>query len=560
MATAAKTAATAEIDPITIEIIQSSLRAITDEMFATMRKTAMSSIIYEVLDFGVAMMDADGELASSGSGIPGFVGMLSPGIKSVQRKFKPEQVRRGDVFATNIPHDGGVSHLNDVVLMQPVFVDGKLIGWLANKAHWVDVGGTFPGSISVDAVDIYQEGLQLPCVKVIESGTPNQAVIDIMAINSRVPDITVGDFWAGIASMRAGEKRLLALAEKYGSETVVYAVADYIELGEKVARAALKNLPKGSYDANEILEDGREVKVTVTISDDEFTVDFRGNPEQDKNALNSSRDATIVDAQMIFKALTDPQSFANAGSFKPVIVLTDKGSMFNAEYPAAMSVYYETSMLAMDLIWKALAPAMPEHLTAGHYGSICGTFLGGKHPDSGKHHSIVEPQLGGWGASIDCDGINALYTGQHGDTFNVPVEVTEQRNGLMVDRLSLNDAPGGEGQYIGGRGINLDYRVVGEEWWITMAYVRTETGPWGMNGGLEGSTNYIEVLRSDGKKKRYSSCTALPIAKDDVVHVVTANGGGYGKPEDRPRDQVLEDIKNGYIQPERAFEIYGVEV
>ncbi|GAA0481549.1 hydantoinase B/oxoprolinase family protein [Parasphingorhabdus litoris] len=560
MARAKTTLKVIEHDPITIEIIQSSLRAITDEMFATMRKTAMSSIIYEVLDFGVAMMDAEGELASSGSGIPSFVGMLAPGIKSVMQKFaEPGDIKPGDVFATNIPHHGGVSHLNDVVLMQPVFSKGQIISWLANKAHWVDVGGTFPGSISVDALDIYQEGLQLPCIKVIEEGKENQSVIDILAGNSRVPDITVGDFWAGIASMRSGEKRLQALIKKYGDETVRVAIAEYIALGEVMARNGLKKLPKGVYSATEKLEDGRLVRAVVAITEDAFTVDLRGNPKQGGNALNSSKDATIVDAQMIFKAITDPQSFANAGSFRPVEVLTDEGSIFDAQYPAATSVYYETGMILFDLIWKALAPSMEQHLTAGHYGSICGTFLGGKHPDTGKEHSIVEPQLGGWGASLDSDGVNALYTGQHGETFNVPVEVAEQRNGLMIDRLSLNDAPGGEGQYIGGKGINLDYRIIGEDWWISMVYVRSKNGPWALNGGLQGSTNYINVVRKDGKEERYSSCTALRLEKGDVVQVVTANGGGYGPPRKRRQESVLSDLRNGYITAATARDIYGIE-
>ena len=198
---------TTTYDPITIKIIQGSLKAITDEMFATMRKTAMSSIIYEVLDFGVALTDAQGNLASSGNGIPGFIGMLEPGIKTVIKKFGPRhEIRDGDIFISNVPHYGGVSHLNDVVLILPVFAGGEVIGWLANKAHWTDIGGAFPGSISPEAVEIYQEGIQLPTVKVIERGEPNQAVLDIIRINSRLPETTMGDFWAGVASMRAGEK------------------------------------------------------------------------------------------------------------------------------------------------------------------------------------------------------------------------------------------------------------------------------------------------------------------------------------------------------------------
>ena len=546
-------------DPITIKIIQSSLKAITDEMFATMRKTAMSSIIYEVLDFGVALTDSQGNLASSGAGIPGFIGMLEPGIRTVIRKFGPRHgIGEGDIFITNIPHYGGVSHLNDVVLILPVFAGEDIIGWLANKAHWVDIGGAYPGSISPDAQDIYQEGLQIPTIKVIDRGELNQDVLDIIKINSRLPETTEGDFWAGVASMRAGEKRFTGLVAKYGKAAVRYAMEDYIALGEAISRRVLKTLPKGDYAASEVLDDGRTVKVVITITEDEFIVDLRGNPQQSKSAFNTSYDATVVDAKMIFKAIASPGSFANAGTFKPLRVQVDEGSMFAAQYPAAMSVYYEVGIMLFDLLWKALAPALGDSLPAGHYASICGTFIGGPHPETGKPHSIVEPQLGGWGACRDADGLNALYTGHHGDTFNCPVEITEQRNGLLVDRFCLNEEPGGEGEFIGGKGINLDYRILRDEWWITMSYVRSETPPWGLDGGLDGTTNYIKVVRQDGDEKRYRSCTALPLGRGDVIKVVTATGGGYGKPHRRSRDKILEDLKNGYISAERARKVYGI--
>lgn len=549
-----------EHDPITIEIIQSSLTAITDEMFATMRKTAMSSIIYEVLDFGVAMFDANGNLASSGAGIPGFIGMLEPGVVSVLRKFPSDEICEGDIFMTNMPHSGGVSHLNDMVLIMPVFADGKIVSWLANKAHWADVGGAFPGSINPEAVDIYQEGLQVPQVKIISEGKINQALLDVVAQNSRIPETTLGDFWAGVASMRAGERRLQAILQKYGKDAVIYAIDNYIDLGESQARRALQELPKGTYSAKEMLDDGLEVQTTITITDDDFIVDLTGNPPQNGNALNNSFDATVVDAQMIFKAVANPQSFANSGSFKPLKVLTDPGSMFHAEYPAAMSVYYEVSMLLFDLLWKALAPALKDKLPAGHYGSICGTFIGGPHPETGKPQSIVEPQLGGWGACADRDGLNALYTGYHGDTFNCPVEITEQRNGLMVDKLALSEEAGGEGEFLGGKGINLEYRVIRDDWWLTMAYVRSKKGPWGLEGGQEGTTNFVKVRKADGEETWYNSCTALPLNEGDVVRVFTATGGGYGDPKDRPESKVREDVKNGYISAQRAEEIFGVAV
>lgn len=551
---------TAQFDPISVEIIQSALNAITDEMFATMRRTAMSSIIYEVLDFGVALFSHKGELASSGAGIPGFIGMLEPGVQAIIKKYPDKgDIQPGDVFMLNIPHHGGVSHINDVVMILPIFVNGHIAAWLASKAHWVDLGGAFPGGISPDATEVYQEGLQLPGIKVMQGGKLNQSVLEIILSNSRVPETTKGDFWAGIASLRSGEKRFLSIVDKYGLDAVAYAIDDYLQLGEKIARDAMQNLPDGVYHAEEILEDGRTIQCKILIDDKGFTVDLTGNPAQSKNAMNASWDATFVDCQMVFKAITSPETFANAGSFRPIRLLTDKGSMFDAKYPCAMGVYYETSMLVFDLLWKALAPVMPSRLTAGHYSSICGTFMGGPHPENGQTQAIVEPQLGGWGAAHNRDGISAMYTGYHGDTFNVPVEIIEQRHGLQVEQLSLNTTPGGEGQFTGGKGIHLDYRILHDDWWLTMAYVRSQTGPWGLNGGLEGSLNYVEVTKADGQRTRYSQCTALELNTHDVVHICTATGGGYGDPAQRPKAAVREDVRNGYISRERAQQIYGLE-
>ncbi len=546
-------------DPITTEIIQSSLSAITDEMFATMRKTAMSPIIYEVLDFGVAMTDAHGELASSGAGIPAFVGMLDSGVRAIIRKFEPAgEIAPGDVFLTNMPHFGGVSHLNDVVIILPVFSGGEIIAWLANKAHWVDIGGNFPGSINPQATEIYQEGLQLPEVKVISAGKPVQAVLDIITANSRLPETTLGDFWAGVASMRAGEKRLLGLVEKYGKDAVLHAIDDFMAYGERISKQALKDLPKGEFTAVDHLDDGREIRARVVITDDQFVVDLRGNPPQDPGPFNNSYESSLVDAQMVFKAVTSPQTPANAGTFRPLKLIVDKGSMFAAEYPAAMSLYYETGIRLFDVIWKALAPHMPERLTAGHYASICGTIIGGIHPDTGRAHSFIEPEIGGWGAAFDRDGDNAQYTGSHGDTYNCPVEVNEQRNGVLIDQFTFNPEPGGEGEYIGGKGIVLDYRIRRDGWWITAMYSRSTYSPWGMNGGRDGTRNYVKIIRADGSEEVYSTCTAVPLNEGDVVRVVTATGGGYGDPRNRPPEQVRRDVQNGYISPQQARDVFGL--
>ncbi|MBX8802232.1 hydantoinase B/oxoprolinase family protein [Ochrobactrum sp. MR28] len=545
-------------DPITLEIIQNSLQATADEMFAAMRKTAMSSIIYEVLDMGTGITDAEGRLASSGAGIPGFIGVLDKSVKVLLEKFsKPEDIQPGDVFITNDPYYGGVTHLNDLVVCMPVFVGEKLIAWTANIAHNSDVGGKSPGSLSADATEIFQEGLRLPAIKMISKGKPIPAVFDIITVNSRMPDFLEGDLWAAIAAVRIGAKRLSEIAEKYSVPTFDAAMKNFMDHGEKIALAELSKLPKGTFELSEEQDDGRIFNVKVTISDAEFIIDLRDNPDQDSGPSNASYDDTLVSMQVIFKALTDPASPANEGSFRPLKVLTREGSCFHAQAPAAVGFYYEIGIRGYDLVWRCLAPHMPEKLPAGHFSSIAGTFIGGIHPDTGRQYTIIEPQIGGWGAANGRDGNSAIFSGVHGETYNCPAEISEARNGLVVDRMELNTDPGGEGKWRGGYGIRLDYRIRRDNSFLTLGYTRSRILPWSIDDAHEGSANYALVMRKDGTSERYAFASGIRVDKDDVIRVITGAGGGVGNPHERDRALVQDDIRNGYISAERAKEIYG---
>ena len=321
-------------DPITLEIIQSSLQAISDEMFAAFRKTAMSAIIYEVLDMGTAITDGEGNLAASGAGIPAFVGVLDKAVKRIiEVNGAPGEIAPGDIFATNDPFYGGVTHLNDVVLAMPVFVGERLLAWTANIAHWNDVGGMVPGSISNEAKEIFQEGLRLPAVKLVSGGEPIKSVMEIMKVNSRLPDFLQGDMWAGIAAARVGERRLLDLVHKYGVGTFVTALDLFMDYGEQVTKRALEGLPKGTFTLEEEQDSGAVYRVTVEITDDEFVVDLRDNPDQDAGPNNSSRDGSLVAAQMVFMNITDAHSSANAGHFRRLKLLTRPGSVFDPNSP-----------------------------------------------------------------------------------------------------------------------------------------------------------------------------------------------------------------------------------
>ena len=548
-------------DPITLEIIQNSLQNAADEMFAAMKKTAMSSIIYEVLDMGTGITDAEGEIACSGAGIPGFVGVLDKAVKVIAGKFvTPGAIEPGDVFVTNDPYYGGVTHLNDIVVAMPVFAEGRIIAWTANIAHNSDVGGMAPGSLTGDATEIFQEGLRLPAIKVISRGEPIQPVMEIIKVNSRMPDVLEGDVWAAVASVRIGAARLAEIAGKYGAATFEQAMTAFMDYGERVSRAALSTLPKGVFTLSEEQDDGLVFSVVITIADDEFVVDLTNNPDQATSPVNTSRDSVIVSAQMIFKSLTDPHSPCNAGSFRPIRLLTREGSVFHAREPAPVGFYYEIDLRAYDLMWRCLARHIPERLAAGHFASVCGTFIGGIHPDTGRQYTIIEPQLGGWGGREGMDGNSAMFSGAHGETFNCPAEVNEARNGLYVDRMELNLEPGGEGAFTGGRGIVMDYRVRADNGFLTIGYTRSRFPAWALNGGREGSPNYVEFIPKDGERQRFAFVSGLGTKKDDVIRVVTGNGGGFGDPARRDPDLVRRDVKNGLISAERAREVYGITI
>ncbi len=545
-----------EHDPITLEIIQEALQATGDEMFAAYRKTAMSAIIYEVLDMGTGVTAANGDLAASGAGIPSFVGVLDKAVRRVIEIQGLAAIKPGDVYVTNDPTYGGVTHLNDVVLALPVYSGETLIAWTATIAHFNDVGGAVPGSISTEATEIFQEGVRLPAIKLIDQGKPLDSVFKIMSANSRLPDFLEGDLWAGIAAVRLGGKRLQELVDKYGLETFLAAVDAYLDRGEQVALKALSELPKGRFSLSEEQDNGSIYSATIEITDDRFVVDLRDNPPQDSGPQNASRDGMLISAQMAFMNLTGID-IANAGSFRPITVLTTPRTVCDAREPAAMAIYYEVEIRFYDVMLRCLAPHMEGRFPAGGFQSICGTFIGGPHPDTGRHFTIVEPQVGGWGASVDADGISATFSAAHGETFNCPAEVAEARYGLFVNRLELNLEPGGEGRTRGGNGILVEYQVRSDGCFFTCAYTRSQHRPWPLNGGHEGSPNYAEIIRPDGTGERFALATAKTVNRGDVIRIHTGNGAGNGDPRDRDRELVQADIRDWLISAERAREIYG---
>ncbi|TKW65426.1 MAG: hydantoinase B/oxoprolinase family protein [Paracoccus denitrificans] len=513
-------------DRFTSDVIQASLVAAADEMFAVLKKTAMSPIIYEVLDVGTGITDAHGELVSSGAGIPTFVGVLDKAVKRILELHGPEGIRDGDLFVTNDPQYGGVTHLNDVVIALPVFAEGALVAWTASIAHWNDVGGKTPGSMAVDVTEIFQEGLRLPAVRLFRDGEPIRSVFDIIEANSRLPDFVRGDLWAQVAASRRAETRIRQLVESYGLAAYRGALAALFDEGEARGRKGLAELPKGTFTITEEQDDAALWQAAITISEDRFTVDLRGNPEQRSAPYNTSRDGAVIAAQMVFKALTDPTLFANAGSFRALEVITEPGTIFHATGNAPHGYYFETRIRLYDMLWQCLARAMPDRLPAGNFASICGTVIAGTHPDTGRRFTMVEPQMGGWGASSECDGLDAMYSACHGETFNCPVEICESRYGIDVAYKRLNETEEGRGRHSGGKGLSLVYRPRGRAV-LSAGFSRNRQPVWSLQGGGLGGTNGLTVRRKGGVSEDYSFVSGLVIEAGDEIVIRTANGGGY---------------------------------
>jgi N-methylhydantoinase B len=358
------------------------------------------------------------------------------------------------------------------------------------------------------------------------------------------------------------------LCSKYGVDAVLESMTWLLHDGEQRAKSALARLPKGTFTAEDLIDDDGisehpiPVQVKVTITDDEFIVDYSAMPPQVAGPINSSRTATFSALRCVWIAISNPQAQINEGIFKPIKLICPEGTIITAQRPAPTSTYWETLLYTLDLIWKALAPVVPDRLPAGHYNTVGASITTTFHPDDDRFTILVEPNLGGWGAHLDGDGESGLFSSMNGETFNLPVEVTEHAYGLMVDEYAFNQEPGGEGHYRGGRGVVRAYKMLHQQGGaVTITLGRHKQPAWGVDGGQAGSPNYVQVVKHDGTTTDPRGKTArLSLQQGDVLRIVCGSGGGWGDPSKRSRDQVLADVRAGLMSPEVAWETYGVEI
>ncbi|GES49167.1 5-oxoprolinase [Rhizobium sp. NBRC 114257] len=551
------------VDPVTQEIIEGKLAATVDEMGVVMARTSMSPVIYEVLDFACGLLTRDGELVAQMNGITLFTGTFGTQVKSLIALYG-DDLEDGDILLTNDPYSGG-THACDFAIVKPIFFGGRILAYAINVAHYLDVGGSVPGSLAPNATSVFQEGLRLPGVKVVRSDRFSGEVLRIIRENVRLPEVAIGDLTAQVATVRVAARRMGELAHKYGTDVVETAFNHLLSVSEKQARAAIAALPDGIYEAEDIIDgdgvttDPISVKVAVTISGDRLTADFTGCPPAVAGPINCAAGALQSAVRTIFKALVAPQAPSNEGWFRPLSVIAPKGSVFTAEKPSPTGWYYEGSVHASELVWKALAKLMPERFSAGSYTSLCVLYVSGK-DEAGQPFIHIEPQHGGWGASRDGDGANALIALTDGDTYNYSVEVIEARFPLLVRRYGLNVEGGsGAGRRRGGFGVIRDYEILGDGASAYCSFGRTDTPPWGIEGGKSGSINLLQLKESGGKVRNFGREPHIELKRGDLVRIITGGGGGWGDPGAREREQVRRDVEDGYITSEMARSLYGYE-
>mgnify|MGYP000197402454 CR=1 FL=1 len=553
------------VDAFTREIIRNKLVAIAGEMGIVLARTSMSPIVYEVLDFACGITDVEARVIAQDNGLCLFTGTFKPQVESVLNRHPLSSMRPGDVYMTNGPYGGG-THTADVALVMPIFAENRVIAFGISVTHWTEIGGKVLGSLSPDSTEIFQEGLQFPQLRLYREGERNDELIALIRENVRLPAMSIGDLSAGVAAVRIAEERLHGIVARYGLDATLETFAAILAHGEAIARAALGRVPVGVYDAEEtidgdgISDDPIPVRVRVTVTPEKLIADFTGTAPQTRGPINCARGALMSACKTVFKAITAPEAPSNEGLFAPLEVIAPEGTVFTAVRPAPTGWYFEASAFATELMWKALAPILPDRLSAGSYVSLCAYYIGGVRPD-GDYWVQATPQDGGWGAGDDIDGESGLIATTDGDTYNYPAEVIEHAFPLAMERNALNVAAGGgEGRRRGGFGTIREFRMLNPGGGFLLASLgRSETSPWGVAGGKPGTVNYFEVINGDGETIRGGRVTNLPLAEGDVVRVVTGNGGGWGDPRERERELVRADLADGYVSAETAREIYGFD-
>lgn len=554
---------TVKLDPITTEIVRSALNSAAEEMNTTLIRSAYTPVIYEMKDCSVALLDESHRILGQSSGLPIFLGNLEAVTKYTETKYGLDAWRPGDVWVLNDSYIGG-THLHDMTVYGPVFVDGDLVGFATCRAHWLDVGGKNVGS-PTDSTEIFQEGLRVAGVRVVEGGRVREDVVGIFERNSRFSYPARGDLFAQIACVATGQKRLEAIIRKFGLDVIRAARDEIYRQTEEFERQAVDAIPDGVYEAEGCIDDdgvGDEpkwVRVKVIVSGADLTIDLCGSDDIAQGPVNCGASQAVSVARVAYKLLINPDRPVDGGAFRPLHVKVRDGSMLAAVEPAPCEWYFTPLGLLIDLVVKALASVMPERAAAASYGDSMVIGISGTDPRNGLPFLLYEPTVGGWGAWHGSDGQDGLINNVNGSLKDMAIEVLETKYPIHMLEYAFRTDSGGPGQWRGGTGVERKYVVETDDAKLMLWFERSRTPAWGLLDGCAATPP--EVIIDGGEENKYSmlKVTARPLHRGDVVTTRTGGGGGYGNPRERDSRAVARDLREGFISSDAARVVYGYE-
>ncbi len=541
-----------KVDAISRDVFQHEVVSIAEEMSVALCRSAFSPIIWDMIDYACGLLDPEGNTIAQAPTIPAQLGIMPTAFRRIIREIPLADWHEGDVIICNDPYMG-CTHTPDLVLFSPVWFEGRIIAITSTVAHHIDVGGRVPGSESATALEIFEEGLIIPPLKLFDRGKPNDTFFRIFARNVRDPKASTGDINAQVAACRTGERRLSQLARKYGADGFARHVSAVFDYSEDFVRKALGTVRQTEAAAETLIEDDAtsdalmRLKVKASIADGILTLDFTGTSGQRPNGLNNPFASTISMAHYAVKVVFTPELPQNEGCNRPVRVIVPEGSLLNPREPAAVSVRHLTQQAVADVVLKALAQMAPEASTAGCQISFPTFVVGGfdlRPPmierNGGKppYFVVVDIIGGGMGASATQDGISGVDT-HGGNCAILSAEVMETTGPVRVVSTRLVDSSGGRGLHRGGLAIERDYEMLSSGL-VMSGYTqqtRPETAPWGLAGGGSGAPAEVHVVRLGGEEERLKSkFVAVPIHEGERLRLRSAGGAGWGTP-DLPVDQ-----------------------
>ncbi len=548
-------------DPVTSEVVRNFMSSCAEDMNAALFRSAYTPVIYEGRDCAVALLDGDGEPLGMSTGVPIFLGNLEVCVKIAIEQFGLDWFGPGDIVAMNDPYLQG-THLHDVTVFGPIFHAGSLVGFAATRAHWQDVGGRDPGT-TMGSIEVFQEGFRMGPTRVVKGYEPLPEWMDFLRRASRFGYELMGDFSAQVAAVRTGEARVSRMLDRVGVGVFGAAKERIFAQAEALDRAAISELPDGTYRAEGWLDNdgyGDEpvrVCVAVTIEGDRMVVDLEGSSPATRGPVNCGYAQTVSAVRLAYKALINTYLPVTGGTFATLEVRVPDDCVFNAKEPAACEWYFTGLGLLCDLIMTALAPAVGDRVVGPHYGDSMVINLNGI--DASRPRPlwvVIEPTAGGWGAHPGGDGESALINLTNGSFKNIPVEVYESKFPVRIERFSIRTDSGGPGRWRGGCGVIRSYRLL-DDANLSVWFERSVTPAWGLSGGMQAVGPRVYA---DGPAGPWEGLKAnrLPLPAGTLVTIETGGGGGYGPPLERPPSEVLRDVRERYVSVEGAARDFGV--